>query len=63
MPRGGLQSSIGEILYRKFLHACNVFHVNVSYKYYEGDVVTLCKVPHVNFGYKYLHLFTYDFQL
>ena len=31
----------------------NVPHVNVGYKYYEGDVVTLCNVPHVNVGYKY----------
>ena len=41
----------------------HVPHVDVGYKYYEGDVVTLCNVTHVNVCYKYLLLFTYDFQL
>ena len=41
-------------------HACNVPHLNVGYKYYEGDVVTLCNITRVNVGYKYLILFTYD---
>ena len=31
----------------------NIPHVNVGYKYYEGDFVTLCNIPHVNVGYKY----------